>query len=355
MKIRKRNRAGFTLIEVLTVIAIIGILVGLLIPAINAVRQRVANARIVFEVQSVAQAVAQYKTKFGDYPPDGSNRATFERHFRKAFPNIAASEFVTLYSVANNASGVAAGLAVTDTVMDGAEALVFCLGGFSDDPAHPFTGPGGPLVAVPGSSPVVWQYNVNRNEPLHEFKQEQLTLFSDLSVNRTISTDEETLSGLTTADNDLLPVYLPGSGQQAPLVYFDSRTYSFPYASAVFFNVYHAPNLGGYARPYKSENFNTSVSATSTDWSIRDAYVRYANDNSFQIISAGIDDDYGGVPQQQGAPPMFYKFPSGDAVDILNPTGSGFSRYTEQQGIPSSQLDNVTNFADGVLEDAIDS
>lgn len=355
MQTRSRVRQGFTLIEVLTVIAIIGILVGLLLPAISAARRYVAQNAIVFDVQTLGNAIDQYNSKYGDYPPDGSNRSTFERHFRKAFPNMAATEFQILYSVSNNTSGVGVGLAPGDTVMDPAEALVFCLGGFSDDPVHPFTGNGGPLSQVPGVTPAVWQYNVDRSNPIYDFKQSQLTLFVDQAANRTISNDEGLLSN-SPADNDLLPVYRPG-GQQAPFVYFDNRTYSFAYGSSYFFNVYYAPAVGGYARPYKSDDVNTNVPgpAASNNVSVRDAYVRYANDSSFQIISAGLDDNYGGVAQQSGAPPRFYKYPSGNAVDIMNPTGSGFSRYTEEQGIRSAQLDNATNFADGILENAIEN
>ncbi|MCR9292223.1 MAG: prepilin-type N-terminal cleavage/methylation domain-containing protein [bacterium] len=363
---RTNRRQGFTLIEILTVIAIIGILVGLLIPAIGAARRYVANSAILFEAQTIANAVEQYKNKYGDYPPDGSNRAVFERHFRKAFPNMAATEFTILYQVANNLSGESSGLRAVggsgsgqETVMDAAEALVFCLGGFSSDPTHPFTGPGGPITAAPAGFSPPFQYNVTRDNAMFEFKQEQLSLEVEETGSgfRTISVDEGILAD-TPSRNDLMPVYSPGTGRLAPFVYFDSRTYSFSNASSpgqLFFNVYYGTLLRGFARPYKSDNLNTNVIPNQNDWKTNDAFVRYANDNSFQIISAGLDDDYGGVAQAANEPPLLYKFPSGDAVDIRSPNGSSFSRYTEVPGIPSAQLDNVTNFADGILEDAMEN
>ena len=107
----------------------------------------VKKKAIALEVQAIASAVNQYKNKYGDFPPDGSNAAAFERHFRKIFPQIQASEFTTLYANVDPPSGAPA-----TVVMDPAEALVFCLGGYSSNPTQPFTGTGGPLSLVPGST-----------------------------------------------------------------------------------------------------------------------------------------------------------------------------------------------------------
>ncbi len=330
------HRLGFTLVEVLVVIAIIGVLVGLVVPAVNVARRSVQRAAIVFEVQTLGNAIEQYKTKFGDYPPDGSDRTVWERHFRKAFPNIAASEFTVLYANANSSSG----LPVAAVVMDPPEALVFALGGFSSDPAHPFTGAGGPLF-VSGNSA---QYNVDRNSPLFDFKQGNLTL--DASSGITVSSDELLLGAGTV--NDKMPVYTTGNGRLAPFVYFDSRTYR---AGSAFYNFYKAANVAGVARPYKSDQVNTTVSKTANP----DGHYRYANDRTFQIISAGLDDDFGGVPGlPNNSTPEFFRYPSGTSLNIL--TGaSNFSRYAEQSGVASAQLDNATNFADGILENALEN
>ncbi len=338
---RHRTR-GFTLVEILMVVAIIGVLAGLIIPAVGMALTAVKRKAIALEVQAIASAVNQYKNKYGDFPPDGSNVTAFERHFRKIFPQIQASEFTTLYANVNPPAG-----APTTAVMDPAEALVFCLGGYSSNPTQPFTGTGGPLSLVPGSTST-YQYNTERTNAFMEFKQNQLTIA--VSGAATVSTDEATYFGGT---NDNIPVYHPG-GRLAPYVYFDSRTYAISTGASLpaFFNKYQPSAVAmGVARPYKSANVNTNVSQTSAP----DNHFKYVEDKAFQIVSAGLDDMYGGVPTTDFATvPTFFVYPTGLTLNISSgATGGG--RYAEAAGVPSAQLDNATNFADGVLEDALEN
>ena len=87
MKALPKSR-GFTLVEILTVIVIIGILVGLLLPAMNSVRGTVKVWRMKSEMTQIQQALEQVRTTLGggDYPPDGSSTADALQFFRRAFP-----------------------------------------------------------------------------------------------------------------------------------------------------------------------------------------------------------------------------------------------------------------------------
>jgi prepilin-type N-terminal cleavage/methylation domain-containing protein/prepilin-type processing-associated H-X9-DG protein len=65
MKQKKSPRAAFTLIELLTVIAIIGILAGILIPAVGKVRDVANKAKSSNNMRSIAVSYATYSTSGG--------------------------------------------------------------------------------------------------------------------------------------------------------------------------------------------------------------------------------------------------------------------------------------------------
>src|SRR5688572_20251065 len=68
MRARTSYRAGFTMIEMLTVIAIIAILAAILFPVFANVRNRVHESRCLNNLHQVAQAVNLYQDTFDKYP-----------------------------------------------------------------------------------------------------------------------------------------------------------------------------------------------------------------------------------------------------------------------------------------------
>ena len=68
---RRRRRQGFTLIELLVVISIIGILVGLLLPAVNSAREAGRRTQCQSNMRNIVLAILGYVTSKNVFPPAG--------------------------------------------------------------------------------------------------------------------------------------------------------------------------------------------------------------------------------------------------------------------------------------------
>ena len=70
LRTKPAHRGGFTLVEMLTVIVIIGILAGLITGATIAARKGVLRGIIIADIKQVDMGLQRYKSEVGELPPD---------------------------------------------------------------------------------------------------------------------------------------------------------------------------------------------------------------------------------------------------------------------------------------------
>lgn len=363
LAVPKTPRRAFTLVEMLMVIAIIGILAALLLVAVNAARNAAARGRVSMQINHLSTALERFQQKYGAYPPtfgDGeppafatgasyavspfdavSQQTRILRQFRKMFPRYNVGQWDDLRDTLAaatrtevNGTGVyASGLDVND--LDAAESLVFWLGGiphvtskspyvveltrFSADPTSPLTRSTNVTDPDRGTSSEA-PFSSKRTEPLIEFTG--LTL---------VDVDDD---GWPEVRVDI------GSdtGGSPPLVYFDAESYAkFPFYPPAYEDNVGRAQEWGIAQPY----VQTFVPG---------GQVTFAGKDKFQIICAGFDKRFDDTSISDegdivGTAAARQKFIKGKYIKVSD--GSLTS-------ISGGEFDNFANFVNGTLESQFD-
>ncbi|QDU07283.1 type II secretion system protein [Gimesia aquarii] len=301
LKASQRNRRAFTLIELMVAIVIILILLGLLIPAIGAVRLRAQQSQVRAEISSLEAAITAFKADFGMDPPSGivlheSGSATWSQRdknlIRKLWPQFD-------FSLDKDINGDGDALD-NDITLNAGECLVFFLGGvyektadgtfrvygFSKNPAQPFLNPGSSVAALSAT-------NSSRRGPYFEFDN----------------------SRFVDTDGDIAPEYLDSfPGQQKPYLYFssyDGRGYRDS----------ELPVLLGFKSVYR-EGSSAHGSTPGIPYKAK----------TYQIISPGADFQYG---------------VGGNYDPDKNFPGPQPPTYLDDRTV---EADNITNFVSGSLK-----
>jgi type II secretion system protein G len=67
-KMMKRNNKGFTLVELMVVLLIIGILVAIAIPIYNSTQKKAKETACEANIRTIEGAAAQYHAEIGEWP-----------------------------------------------------------------------------------------------------------------------------------------------------------------------------------------------------------------------------------------------------------------------------------------------
>jgi general secretion pathway protein G len=374
------RRAGFTLVEILVVIVIIGILAGLLLPAITGALGRANNAAVSAEITLLANALAAFKDKYGDYPPSrmilrengdytvvadsypdltrfsgdadlstsDHNQRSVEK-LRKFWPRLRLNTAGVSYDF--NGDGDSSDV----LYLDGAECLVFFLGGirsssgvgvvgFAKNPVRPFVGDNtDPSLVVPGTS--------NRDTPLFDFKTDRLT---DL-------------------DGDGMYEYIDAlnvqQGEQRPYAYFSAYGSNGYDPNDVNYG-WDTDPTGGFSpvrrsfrvtfKPKLSDGSPTSMVMSAAPNPYTSSLpvnasttvpVTFINANTYQIISAGRDRMYGigGMYDASSTGNRLVR-PLHKEEIAFGPAGTNPAEDNDAPAFRDKEADNLTNFTGSTLE-----
>lgn len=366
---RRRSAAGFTLVELLMVIAIIAMLMGLLSVAVWRALDAARKAEMLTEIEQLSSAMNAYKEASVQYPPSMSElvindrKMHFMRHVQVAFTNANYGTTVTDFNGLNSKMQAANGFGtgsqaytfrnaggssqVLDlNTLDQAEALVFWLGGMPT----PCKSDGTPVA-----SNRLFGFNKDRDSP---FKRDAVTQEANDPLRfRTNSFFDFKPERLSDLDGDGWLEYLPqnpsGGSLVAPFVYFDADTYtrSTTPPSVSPFNITNQtgyPRFQDAAAPGLAAEWGMAVPMARTFDVTGKIPVAWQNEKSFQIIAPGKDGKYsapvGGALDAAMRLPVF---PSGDTY-----TKAGGYKADSRTSYTIEELDNLTNLGRFTLDEA---
>ncbi len=320
---------GFTLVEMLVVVTIIGILASLITAAAVAARRRAKIAAIVTDISQLDMALKAYKARFGEYPPDFATtgpgtssaimQATVLRHLAKVFPRYTPGVLGGGSGWTGFVNDVKNGWGIDPSKFSGfgpAAAITFWLGG------KPIW-----VSGTPSSNtwkPVTGFLGFSAN-PLSPFGSEtnRIAPFYDFDVTSICYYTSSGTSGLW--------YWAPGASGASPVNSSLYRPYLYMRAENGTYPQQWAGS-GSVCFPFVDRRVDTGTTSTS--------YLNrvFVNPQSFQLLSFGFDRDC--CYTTDGDYPHF-------------PNGDNYGNK-DLAGKPAAySFDDITNFSNGTLEDAI--
>lgn len=354
--------SAFTLVELLVVITIIGILAALLLAAVQQARKAAARASITAEINQIDVAIKDLKNSVGSFPPnaqtDGNGPIVentvltdFKQFMLKAFPQHREPEALIKAMVGLSLTTQETNIATNlPGGMTAAEAAVFWVGGFSDDPKHPISGAGGPSYPKPASG------DASEADPIEERSWQLGIKVANLGprgeddyfakgYNRFIEySDPRDPTGNTKRRINMW--VLTPSNSPTPYVYFDAsrgtgvlEANDVPAASSLaLFTFTPANEMADALEQIKG------VYAIKQRKSAGQGY-EFANKGQFQVLHSGVDREWLLIDPTTGSS---LPFPHVGTNGTMTPTETIYP-----DGPWTAELaDTQANFVNGILESA---
>lgn len=299
-QIRASRGAGFTLVEMLVVIVIIGMLAGLTTTVLVSARRSVRNSVVASEEAQLSIALDQYKNKVGEYPPDLSDPNAVMRHIKKRWPryNVTYDQFIQhVQDGCKLSSGSYAGPISDLTELNGqhvwqlgnyVSSLVFWLGGLPNADGIPsgfYANPKAPLGIDANNNPIRKPYRATREKPFYSF-------------------DRKSLASFWFDDSGADPIYYPADDAA---LWSDSLG-AYLYVPAVceggYPILYFRPTIGsGYADKYVFFGETAADSVSQAVPYARDAAQgSWYEERRFQLVHPGADGLFGQSVVEGGRP-----------------------------------------------------